>query len=81
MTSVIRLQALLIIILLFLSSGLHAGDEQYEDDKEIIEMLEMLEHYEIINSIDMYINMDDIENMKNEDNDTGKGVTEKEEEK
>ncbi len=49
-----------------------------EDEKEIIEILDMLEQYELLKSMEMYSNMDEINNMNQKNIETGEEAGDKE---
>ncbi len=57
-----------------------AGSEDVTDDEErqIVQMLDMLENYDLIRSLEMYMNMNDIEMMNSEDKGSGKEAGERE---
>jgi hypothetical protein len=70
-------------VLIFVAAYAVAGSEDVTDDEErqIVQMLDMLENYDLIRSLEMYMNMNDIENMNREDKGSGNEAGEREVEK
>jgi len=67
-------------VLIFVAAYAVAGSEDVTDDEErqIVQMLDMLENYDLIRSLEMYMNMNDIEMMNSEDKGSGKEAGERE---
>ncbi len=65
LTNIKRYPLIILISILFYHGVVSSEDGSTDEDREIIEILDILENYDFLTSVELYMNMNEIENFQN----------------